>query len=367
MAKRRRLEAPTAAEMNQIEEEFRRETSPPPRAAAPIAQVAAETAGELSFGDPATRAEQARDKADATRLRDAEEQGLILLDVPLDQVKPDAMIRDRSMLEQDELTELQLSIAANGVRLPIEIFALEEQADGAPAYGLLSGYRRYMAVQNLRALHGSGPYDSIRAILRQPKADADRFAAMVEENEVRASLSHYERGRIAVIAAQQGAFENTEGAVNAMFPVASKAKRSKIRSFALIFEELGDLLVFPERIKEKEGLRLSAALRAGGEDRLREVLATGQGTDPESEWALLEAVLPEFENGPKVTARGGRPKLKVPKPGWHGNDTLQLSNGITLRKESDSSGYVIRIAGSAVDAELMDSLIEEIRRLLEAP
>lgn len=48
-------------------------------------------------------------------------------------------------------------------------------------------------------------------------------------------------------------------------------------------------------------------------------------------------------------------------------DTLQLSNGITLRQMRDSQGYAIRIEGAAVSPDLMTSLMEEIRVLLEKP
>ena len=93
---------------------------------------------------------------------------------------------------------------------------------------------------SLALLTGDDRYARIRALIR-PRAEADAaFVLMVEENEVREELSHFERGRIAVIAANQGAFANTEDAVNKLFASGSKAKRSKVRSFALIFEELGE-------------------------------------------------------------------------------------------------------------------------------
>lgn len=98
---------------------------------------------------------------------------------------------------------------------------------------------------------GQGKYDMIKAVLRDPHALGGPFAAMVEENEIRAGLSHFERGRIAVIAAQQGVFPTVEAAVDALSPQASKAKRTKVCSFALIFEELGDMLAFPEEMKER--------------------------------------------------------------------------------------------------------------------
>lgn len=54
-----------------------------------------------------------------------------------------------------------------------------------------------------------------------------------------------------MIAAQQAVFTNTEAVVDGLFPVASKAKRSKTHSFAVIFEELDDVLHFADLITEK--------------------------------------------------------------------------------------------------------------------
>ncbi len=368
MAKRRRLEAPSAADLSKIEEEFRRETSDPKRTAAPIAQVAKESADALQFADPTERAATARNAEDARQLRDARENGLLMLDIPLDEINADSMVRDRSMMDSEALDELRDSIARNGMRLPIEVYALpDSQQDGGARYGLLSGYRRLRVVRALRDQMGGDFFQTIRAIQREPAADADRFAAMVEENEIRQQLSHYERGRIAAIAAKQGVFANTEAAVAAMFPAASKAKRSKIRSFAMIFEELGDILEFPENLREKDGLRIAGALRDGAEERLRDALGTGQGSDAASEWAVLEATLDTLESGAARKARGGRPKVHVPPAGWSGQDTLRLSSGITLRKSSDANGYTIHVSGRGMSPDLMERLFEEVRHLLEKP
>ncbi|UWR24552.1 ParB/RepB/Spo0J family partition protein [Sulfitobacter sp. S190] len=366
MAKRRKLEAPNADDLARIEEEFRRET-PVRGMGAPISQVAAETAQALTREDPAIRAKRARDSADAQSLRAAEAEGRLLMDLALEDIDTDAMVRDRTVLEPGAMAELQASIAATGLRLPIEVFELSGQGGDGPKYGLLSGYRRLRAMQALRIERGEG-YGRIKAILRSPDVMGGAFAAMVEENEVRANLSHFERGRIAVIAAQQGAFDSVEGAVNGLFPVASKAKRSKIRSFAVIFEELGDLLSFPEALKEREGLRIAAALRQGAERDLRAALESGAGGDPASEWAAMEPVLARCEALPKDGAgKGGRPRTKAPQPGWKDAETLVLSSGITLRKAHDSTGYTIRFEGKGLDSDLMDSVMAELQFLLEKP
>lgn len=386
MAKRRRLSTPSTDDLSRMEAEFRRETSGPgartvpevgsgPAAGlgqrarpgmAPIAQIAAESAAMSDVAEPDARAARARDQADAERLRHAEGQGLLIAEIPIDRIEEGAMIRDRMVMDESELLELRLSIAANGLRLPIEVFQLDPAQGQGPRYGLLSGYRRLHAVRALRALSGAAKYDSIRALIR-PRTEADQaFVAMVEENEVRSDLSHFERGRIAVIAADQGAFSNVEEAVNRLYATGSKAKRSKIRSFALIFEELGDMLRFPEGLTEKRGLRLSTALRAGAEGQLRQTLSTGAPENSEEEWERIEPVLAQYETSERATRKGGRPRKSASAGfGWIDDHTILTSSGITLRLSRDGKAHVLRLEGAALDRDLMESLMAEIQSLLE--
>ena len=362
MAKRRKLEAPSADDMSRIEEEFRRET--PARAAAPIAQVAADTADAYEAGTTEERAARARDSAEAQKFRDADAAGLLIFEIPVDAIEPLSMQRDRTVLDQEAMAELEHSINANGLRMPIEVYTLKGSASGRQ-YGLLSGYRRLIAQQNLYARSGDARFKVIKAVLRDPDQMGGAFVAMVEENEIRQDLSHYERGRIAAIAAQQGAFSSTEDAVSQMFAAASKAKRSKIKSFAMIFEELGDMLEFPETMREKDGLRLAAGLRAGAEPRLRDVLGAGQGGDPKSEWALIEKVLSEHQSEAPDPSRGGRPKAAPPAPGWKGKDTLTTATGITLKRELDDKGFLIRISGRGTSTDMIEAIMQDIREKLE--
>ena len=360
MAKRRRLEAPSADEISRIEEEFRSETSTRP--SAPIAQVAAESALQTSSGSPDIRVARARDSADAKRLREAESAGLILTEIPLGQIQADAMIRDRSVLNESEMTELKISIRANGLRLPVEVFRLPEGS--AVPFGLLSGYRRLLAVRGLADLN-PGQFDTIKAIVREQGGIDKAYVAMVEENEVRAPLSHYERGRIAVIAAQQGAFADTEAAVEKLFASGSKAKRSKVRSFAAVFEELGDMLSHPEDLTERRGLQIAAALRLGAEPAFRRILSDSSSATADEEWTLLTQVIETLEGQPRNVRRGGRPKTNVPKAGWRGEDTLHTSTGVTMRVERDQEGFVLRLKGLMLDQETMETIMADLIRLLE--
>jgi ParB family chromosome partitioning protein len=331
----------------------------------PIAQVAAEAAALTPTVTADMRAEAARDKRDAERLRQAEAEGLVLLEVPTAQIVADELTRDRMVMNAEEMGELKASIALSGLRLPIEIFEIVEPGDG-PKYGLLSGFRRLAALRALEAETGQESYRRIKAILRDPGSVAGAYLAMVEENEIRASLTPYERGRVAVLSVQQGAYDAVDAAVNGLFHAASKAKRSKIRSFALVHEELGDMLSFPEGLSERAGLRLAGALRAGLAGRLREALATGQGVEAAEEWALLEPIVEIAEAEIREPSRGGRPKAgSRAKPATEGPGLYRLDNGVTIRRESDSKGYYIRLEGRQIDADMVDTVMFEIKRLLE--
>lgn len=371
MAKRRKLEAPSASDLSKIEEEFAREaTSRPNPGMAPIAQVAAEAAEGFNPISPEDRIASAQEGMDAKELNEAKEQGLILLNLDISSIEGAALIRDRSVLDADELHELEMSIVRNGVRLPIEVFELDEPTTDEEGrevrYGVLSGYRRLKAVERLYGVETDKGPTKIKAILRNPKDTGEAFAAMVEENEIRSQLSQFERGRIAVLAVQKGAFVNLEAAVDEMFPVASKAKRSKIRSFALIFEELGDLLEFPELLKEKDGLRLASALKAGAGDKLRTALGSvGTAKTPADELDRLYQLLDQLDAEKPGAKNAGRPKINIPKAGWQDTETLHLSNGMTLRRESDSRGYFIRLSGKDVNLFVVEDLMERLGRMLE--
>lgn len=357
MAKRRKLTAPSAEKLSELTQEVAAER--PRRTAAPIAQIAAEDSAFAPVSDP-------RDIADAAELRAARQDGRLIQAIPLSAIEPAAMVRDRVVLDAGELRELQESIQRNGVRLPIEVFKLDPP-QGEKTYGLISGYRRFLAVRTLYENTEDDVFATVPSLVIDRTDNTDAIARMVEENEVRSGLSPFERGRIAVLAAEQGLFENVQAAVDGLFPVASKAKRSKIRSFAMIFNELGDLITNGDQMQEKQGLRLAGALRAGGERSLRDALA--DVTAPDSfgeEWALLEPALERIEArvDPAEKPAGGRPK-KVARAAE--GDTMRLASGFVLTRHGEGPDQVIRISGRAADKTIGEAAMLAIKDILDAP
>ncbi len=371
MARRKRLEAPTEEALKDLEEGFARETTSAGGALGPmppIAKVAADAAQSAPMQSAQDRARAAQDAAEAERYRAALAAGLLVQDIPLSRIATDAMVRDRLSEDSEAMEELKASLATSGQRLPIELYPLEPSEDGEAEFALISGFRRLSALRLLFAETGDDSYATAKAIVRDVPDPGQAYLAMVEENEIRSDLSHYERGRIAVMAAGQGAYASTEDAVNALFATGSKAKRSKIRSFAELHEVLGDLLAFPTHLSERQGLRLSAAVRNGFAREIRAALATGMGTDPAAEWAQIEPVIEaaEAELSTRKEGAPGRPrKAPAPSKSEAGPGYYKLGNGITLIRDSDSKGYYIRIKGKQVNFEMVDVVMEEIKRLLE--
>lgn len=366
MAKRKRLEAPSADDLDRLEREI--SDHAPDRSsasAAPIAQVAADAARAWVAEDAGAREAAARDHADAEQLRKAESDGRLIREIPLTEIDADDMVRDRTQLDPEEMLELRGSILKNGLRLPIEVYELAGSREGF-RYGVLSGYRRLKALQDIWEQTELDRYSRIRALVREPDGIPAAFAAMVEENEVRSGLTPFERGRIAVIAAQSGAFPNVEAAVDALFATASKAKRSKVRSFALVFEELGDMLRFPEALSEKRGLKLATAMREGRDDVARMALeAASPALSPEAEWAILEPIVSDAERAPRNVRRGGRPRRDVPPMAWSDAEVMTLAGGIKLRREQHPDGWVIRLEGAGVTEEMARAIMVSARNLIE--
>lgn len=358
MAKRKKLEAPDANALAELEAGFAAKpaTDRMGLSSAPITQVAGDAARSAIPLDTETRIAMAKDGKDAGAWRKALEEGRVLLDLPLDVIDMSHLIRDRMVVNREELEELKASIRANGMRAPIEVAAL---ADGR--YGLISGWRRMTVLAELLAEDGVA-FATAKAILRSADQMGAVYTAMVEENELRAQLSPYERGRIAVVSADQGAFSSADHAIDAIFAAASKSKRSKIRSFAQVHEELGDMLKHPTEISERNGLRLAHALRQGMASDIRAALIKDQGRGAASEWALIEPFIAAAESMEREPERGGRPK--TPKFAYPATKPQPLANGVTMEMVRHEDGFSVRLRGPHVDRELADRMMEELERWL---
>ena len=350
MAKRRRLVAPDKSDLEKLDESFAAKPPLGQGTTPPIAQVAAETAALSGLAGVGDRVSMARDTADAEKWRDLEGAGLAVQMIALGDIDPEYLRRDRISDDSEAAEELLQSIQANGLRAPIEVVATDE------GYGLIAGQRRLRAFQALSQRQPG--FDAIPAFVRDHATSEAAYVSMIEENEVRSNLTHYERGRIAVLSAQQGVFASVEDAVNALFQTASKAKRSKIRSFATIHESLGDLLRYPTDLTEKLGLRVASALKAGQQSQIRNSLDTSDPASAVEEAKVLDTALASAPK-PAQSNKGGRPtEVEHFTP-------RRLAGGGALVARLSNERLVIEIRGLEIDVKSAEDVLEAIQQYLD--
>jgi len=244
--------------------------------AAPIAQVASDASAQAALQELSGVLENARAK------------GLMIEELPLAQIDENHLVRDRIEQDEEELQSLIESIRARGQQTPAEVVPLEE-ASGSRTHGLISGWRRLTALRRLYEETSDPRFATIKALVIKPDNAEDAYVAMVEENEIRVNLSHYERARIAVRAYKEGVFTRRKYALQALFGNATRAKRSKIGSFVTLVEALDPVLLYPTAISEKLGLALVRAIEAdeGFADRATQALQAADRASPEAELEVL--------------------------------------------------------------------------------
>lgn len=317
-------------------------------AGAPIARVAAEAAGTAALQELADTLTQAR------------ETGRLVLDLPLDAIAPDHLARDRIWdripAGDEEMAALVASIRAHGQRTPIEVTPLVAKGaargggrggGGALPYGLVSGWRRLAALKALHAETGEARFATVQALVRRPDTAADAYVAMVEENEIRLGLSHYERARVAALATARGVFASEKAALLALFATASRPKRSRIRAFLEIYHALDAELRFPTALPERLGLALVERLRAGDGPRIAAALAAADPADAAAEQALLARLVQP--PAPPPPARESRESQARP-----------LAPGVALTSRHAGQRLTLTLTGvDAATAARIEGVLEE--------
>jgi len=301
----------------------------------PIAQVAGDASVAAAF-------EAVRDE-----LQTAQREGRMVLSLPLDAVKADYLIRDRLACDEGEMEALKQSLRARGQQTPIEVTDL-----GHGKYGLISGWRR---LQALAALHkdsgGLERFGKVQALLRLPADRPDAYISMLEENEVRANLSFYERARIVVLSVEAGVFDSDKKALQSLFSTASFAKRSKVKSFMPLVRALDSALRYPAQIPERLGLALSRAITDDPRltDPLVDALKRDGATSAEHERTVLE----RYQNGaPSLGSDAGKTQRSADSNSGKNANFAQTVHDISINYKQ---GRIV-LTGKGVDPNLSRDL-----------
>lgn len=270
------------------------------------------------------------------------------MQIPLTQIDETALPRDRSVLDEGALTELQTSIAVNGLRQPIEVFATDT------GYGLISGYRRLAAVQALYKLTNDEKYATISATLRTPADHAAALHAMVEENDIRADISPWDQARVAVSAVPH-AFETIDAAIHTLYRNAARQRRARIRTIADVVENYAHLLTAPETLSMRRLERLAAATRSGFDRLIEHALTQTKTQSVQGQWAILDNVLREAE----AEARSSEPE--DPRPG-RPRRNMQPRADLHIRREMTRDGWSLRFTGREATGPFMEEIMDYIEQ-----
>ena len=309
MAKRKRLSLPIESEMPELETKSALAAS---RSRMPIAEVAGDTARSAALEEVAIAMTQ------------AEEEGRVVKRLPLDRIDMHHLNRDRMVVEEEAFESLKSSIAERGQQSPIEVLRLS-----SGRFGLISGLRRIEAIKGLGQ-------DTVLALVRDPETAQAAYIAMIEENEIRADVSFYERANIAAKAVGAGVYDDVRSAVKGLFARSPAAKRSKILKFVTLREKLGRHLRFPTAIPERLGIALAGAIEAdiAVARRINDTLRKTPPVDASAERRVLE--------------RGLR-DLAAPRANKNGED---IAPGLHMEVRK---GRVV-LSGTGLDAAFQEDL-----------
>ena len=192
----------------------------------------------------------------------------VVEDIPLDEVHTHMLVRDRFDGDDLELESLVTSIQELGLSNPIRVL---RRPDGT-GVELVQGFRRLSAYRALLKETGDDAWGRVPALVLAGDADiGSLYRRMVDENVIRKDLSFAEMARAAQTYAMDPATEahDLSEAVAALFQSAPYSKRSYIRSFAFLLDQIGSYLAYPTEIPRALGVTLARELKERPEIKAR--------------------------------------------------------------------------------------------------
>ena len=305
----------------------------------PMATAIGENAAALSdrvAAEAAIRDENDRLAHEFVRLK---QEGLIVDLVPLDDIKTDKLVRDRSDRRDPELDELKASIRDVGLSNPIRV-----EADG-DAFQLVQGYRRLNAYRELLAETRDPRFERIPAgLMATGEALEALYRKMVDENLVRRDISFAEMADLArkYAANPETGASDVSAAIAVLYASAGRQKRNYIGHFATLLDLIGDHLTFPEAIPRSLGLQLEKRLSANDAltKRLIKALTAMPIASSLKEVELLRGFIASSTTRPSVDPRAPKPSAKtsIRYEGPGGMVRCTASDGrVDIRAERDFS------------------------------
>ncbi|MDD7973563.1 ParB/RepB/Spo0J family partition protein [Roseinatronobacter alkalisoli] len=259
--------------------------------------------------------------------------GVVVDMIPLDDIRAQALTRDRAIGRDDELDELKESIRAIGLSNPIRVVARDDGFD------LVQGYRRLSAYLELLAETGdTESWGRIPAGLVPADGSMEGlYRRMVDENMIRRDVSFAEMAELAraYTADPDTPATGLDTTIATLYASANRQKRIYIRNFARMLDALGESLLYAPEIPRALGLAVWKRIDREPETaaRLRARLATEPTRSAERELDILR----EYAES-AVGAGQGDTVSPARKPG--AKTTLRVAHGAEMAQLSASEGRI---------------------------
>ena len=275
--------------------------------------------------------------------------------IPLAAISAHAFLRDRTAPDPAAQADLLHSILADGLRQPIELVELSEPFDGC-THALVSGMRRLTALREIARMNGTANTATAPATLRAPTTMTEILRDIASENEQRAQVSMFEKGRFLNAAVDQGHLPNLDAAIAQLFPGQNRNKTFRLRSAAEVAQALDGQLSTPEALSQAQIEALATALRRGMAEIIDEVLKLHRFQPLALQMQALKPLLSEAftltDKDLETTRRTGDPRR-----------LLRLPQGLTIRREQPAKGWLLHFSGPEARP---GALMDDVFRLIES-
>jgi ParB family chromosome partitioning protein len=143
--------------------------------------------------------------------------------------------------------------------------------------------------------------------------------------------------------------------------------RSRLRSVALVVEHLEGPLTAPERLSERQLLRIAAAIRNNFADPIGVTLEATR-TGPDGQWQAILPYLLESESlhaaDPEPDPGHGRlATRRAPETRGRPRRVVRLRPQLVVRREIARDGYVLRFTGKEATSAMLDTVLDDIERM----
>ncbi len=298
----------------------------------PMATAITENADALAARQSAEAAIRAENDALAHEHVRLKKAGLITDLIPLDQIKAEKLTRDRVTGRDDEIDDLKTSIRDVGLSNPIRVEKLEQ------GYELIQGYRRLTAYRELFDETGDSAYAAIPAGINASGEHIQQlYRRMVDENLVRRGVSFGEMAQLVIAYRNEDpTVESSDRAVEVLFASSGRQRRSYIKSFVRLIQQIGENLEHLEALPRAQGLNLLKRIEEDPSqcEALQQILANHAGRSAAQEHNVLQEFLrlkpalkpkSEAQKTAKTTFRMIRPEGTAKCTAADGRIELQLN------------------------------------------